>query len=36
MSKAIVAEALWRVTLWGVSDRLRLRRQARARERPGS
>jgi dolichol-phosphate mannosyltransferase len=36
MSKAIVAEALWRVTLWGVSDRLRLRRQAQTRERPGS
>jgi dolichol-phosphate mannosyltransferase len=36
MNKTIVAEALWRVTLWGVSDRLRLRRQAQTRERPGS
>jgi dolichol-phosphate mannosyltransferase len=26
MSKAIVAEALWRVTLWGISDRIRLGR----------
>ena len=31
MSKAIVAEALWRVTLWGLSDRLRGARRSTGR-----
>jgi dolichol-phosphate mannosyltransferase len=34
MSGAIVAEALWRVTAWGVSDRWHLVRERRSRHRP--